>query len=67
MSLPDDVTPTDAQERYDQYLADYWGSQVRAQDFKSGQLRGHAIAGWVEQWLAQDLPRKVTQWWYFQV
>lgn len=28
MNLPDEVTPTDAKERYDQYLADYWGSQV---------------------------------------
>ena len=30
LDLPDEVTPQEAQQRYDEYLADYWGSEVRA-------------------------------------
>ena len=29
LDLPDEVTPQEAQQRYDDYLADYWGSEVR--------------------------------------
>lgn len=33
-TLPDDVTPEQAQKEYQQYLSEYWGSAVRA-DFES--------------------------------
>lgn len=28
--LPDEITPEDAQKEYQAYLADWWGSEVRA-------------------------------------
>ena len=28
LELPDDVTPEQAQQRYDDYRADFWGSEV---------------------------------------
>ena len=33
-TLPDDVTPEEAQKEYQQYLSEYWGSEVKA-DFES--------------------------------
>ncbi len=31
LQLPDEVTPEDAQREFQAYLAEYWGSQVRAE------------------------------------
>ena len=29
--LPDDITPEEAQKEYQRYLAEYWGSEIRAE------------------------------------
>ena len=29
--LPDDITPDEAQKEYQRYLAEYWGSEIRAE------------------------------------
>lgn len=31
LQLPDEITPEDAQRDFQAYLADYWGSQIRAE------------------------------------
>ena len=30
MELPDDITPEDAQKKYDEYLTRFWGSARKA-------------------------------------
>ena len=30
LELPDDITPEEAQKRYDEYLTEFWGSARKA-------------------------------------